>query len=77
MENNIVREFEALTVYGHGGRNGGQGVLMGDLVADLTLALEESGATATATAEDLQSGEWCKRLRPTPPNISILTLQKK
>ena len=55
MENNIVREFEALTVYGHGGTHGERGVLMGDLVADLTHALEESGATATA--EDLQNGE--------------------
>ena len=50
-----MREFEALTVYGHGGTHGERGVLMGDLVADLTHALEESGATATA--EDLQNGE--------------------
>ena len=61
MESNIVREFEALTVYGQG-RNGGQGVLMGDLVADLTLALEESGATANAAVEDLQNGEDVKIL---------------
>ena len=55
MENNIVREFEALTVYGRGARSGDRGIMMGDLVADLTLALEESGATATV--EDLQNGE--------------------
>ena len=41
-----MREFEALTVYGRGGRSGDRGIMMGDLVA-----LEESGATATA--EDL------------------------
>ena len=55
MENNIVREFEALTVYGRSGRGGDRGAMMGDLVADLTLALEESGATATV--DDLQNGE--------------------
>ena len=55
MENNIVREFEALTVFAEDGRGGDRGVLMGDLVADLTLALEESGATAIV--DDLQNGE--------------------
>jgi len=74
MESNIVREFEALTVYGQG-RNGGQGVLMGDLVADLTLALEESGATANAAVEDLQNGGI--RLRKHPRKRRLRTMRRR